>query len=369
MALKKDQAEDTLNPVDLAAGVSNLLHRCVQIQAGERLLLLGESGESSYYDDDLCEIVGREAEKLGVAVRILHTEPVIDSESVSDQVAQEMSTSDAVVLFSRFGDQTRFWPSPGEGRKVMCYTLTKAHLAAPFAMIDHKKMKQMLQILEASIHSASHYRIETPEGTNLAGEIISDGARSPSKAFHVELFPVMIFEPINCCNLSGELVISRFITSTSTRAYEDSVLMVESPVTACVEDSVIASMKGDDQTICRIVQQLERAAQLSGGDPCALHSWHTGINPGTFFEGDPFENLERWGTVAYGSPRYTHIHAAGLDPGDVAYHLMDATIRFDDELFWQEGRFVFLDRPEFESIFTVEERQILNSRYRLEIGL
>ncbi len=357
------------NTADLADGIRNLLLRCVKVKSGQKLLLVGEAGESVYYDAELCVAVKQAADQLGAVTKVLFAEPVVDAMSVSSQVSREMSLSDAVVFFSRLGDQTRFMPSPGEGKKVMCYTLTKAHLAAPFGTLDHEKMTQMLQLLETSIHSASHYQIKTLDGTDLSGEIISDGDRKPSKKFHVDLFPVMIFEAINCRNISGSLTISKFITSTSTRAYDDSVLMIDSPVSARVENSIITSMNGDRQTTCSIVQQLERAAQLSGGDPYALHSWHAGINPGTFFAGNPFDDLEYWGTVAYGSPRHTHIHAAGLDPGDVAYFLMDATIRIDDELFWHDGRFVFLDRPDVKSLFTPKERQVLNSRYRLDIGM
>lgn len=360
---------DSGSAAGLVDGIHNLLIRCVGVKPGQRLLLVSETGEDVYYDAEICVAVKKVADQLGVVTKVLYAEPVADATRVSDQVSREMSLSDAVVFFSRLGDQIRFLPSSVEAGKVMCYTLTKEHLQAPFATLDHGKMTQMLQLIEFSIHSASHYQIETVDGTNLIGEIIADTDIKPSKTFHVDLFPVMIFEPIVCHNLSGNLTISRFITSTSTRAYDDSVLMIDSPVSARVENSIITSMNGNDQTVCRVVHQLERAARFSGGSPYALHSWHTGINPGTFFEGNPYDNLEYWGTVAYGSPRYTHIHATGLDPGDVAYHLMDATIRIDDELFWHDGRFVFLDRPDVKSLFTPEERQVMNSHYRLDIGI
>ena len=354
---------------DLAGGIDNLLKRCVRIKPGQKLLLIGEAGENTYFDGELCMAVKWAADRLGAITVVHYVEPVADASEIPKVVSKDMSSSDAVVFFSRLGDQTRFTASSGQGRKVMCYTLTKAHLKAPFATLDHGKMTQMLDLLETQVRTAARYRIETPDGTDLVGEIMPGENKNPSKKFFVELFPVMIFEPINCHNLSGKLTVSRFVTSTSTRAYDESVLMIESPVTAHVNHSTITALDGDADSVRRVDRQLHRGARLSNGDPYALHSWHTGINPGTFFEGDPFADLEYWGTVAYGSPRYTHIHAAGLDPGDVAYHLMDATIRFDDEFFWQNGRFVFLDHPEVKSLFTPEERQILNSQFRLDIGI
>ncbi len=355
--------------IGLELGVKNLLRNCIKIEPGQKLLIVGETGDDAYYDDSLCSLVQQGAEKIGAISTVLWLQPVKDATALPTILSEQMALADAVVLFSRVGDQTRFTQSPGKGKKVMCYTLTKAHLGAPFASIDHRKMTQILNLLESNLRQSTNYRIQTPDGTDLCGEIIADGERGSSEEFYVELFPVMIFEPIICHNVSGTLTVSRFITSTSTRAYEQSELLIDCAISALVENSKITGMDGDTHTIFRIEQQLERAARLTGGDPFALNSWHTGVNPGTFFQGDPFDNLERWGTVAYGSPRFTHIHGAGHNPGDVAYNLMDATIWFDDKLFWLDGRFVFLERPDVQSMLTPEEQSTLNSRFHLDIGI
>ena len=354
---------------ELDAGIDNLLQRCARIRSGQTLLIIGEAGEHTYFDDDLCRMVQQAADAQGIHTTVEYARPGADASSgFPVQLSRKMASADVTLFFSRLGDQTRFTESPGQGKKVMCYTLTKAHLGAPFATLNHHNMTAMQQLLETRIRNASHYQITTRCGTRLTGQILSDNRKNYRTEFHVELFPTMIFPPINCHRLDGKLTISRFITSTSTRAYADSVLMIESPVTARVENSVIVALDGDSDTVRLIDRQLNRAGALTGGDPYVLHSWHTGINPGTFFEGDPLADLEYWGTVAYGSPRYTHLHAAGRAPGDVAYHLIDATIRFDDELLWHHGRFVFLDTPEIQSLFTPEERRIIHSQYRLDIG-
>lgn len=357
------------NCSDLSRGIDNLLQRCVKIGAGETLLLVGETGEDAYYDTDLCMAVKQAADGLGAVVQLEYARPVADGANIPHAVLDKMIKADATVFFSRLGDQTRFTGSPGTGKKVMCYTLTKAHLGSSFATIDHNKMTQMLELLEAHMLTCDSYRIRTRCGTDLVGEIIANKSSEPTREFHLELFPVMIFEPIRCRNLNGSMTISGFITSTSTRAYENSVLKIDAPVKALVKDSMITSFEGDGITEQQVIRQLEKAAELTGGDPYAMHSWHTGINPGTFYEGTPFDNLEKWGTVAYGSPRYTHFHGAGLEPGDAAYSLMDATIEFDGEPIWQDGRFLFLDKPEVRSLLTPPERAVLNSRYRLDIGI
>lgn len=366
---KSHNLRERFETSNLSKGIENLLHNCVRINAEQKLLLVGEVGESSYYDDDLCVAVNEVAENYGAKTSVIYETPRTNAAEMSAALRQEMHVADVIILFSRLGDQTRFIESPGRGRKIMCYTLTKAHLGASFATIDHRKMTRMLDLLESCIRTSSNYRIQTSEGTDLIGDLIVDRRNAISKKFTVELFPVMIFAPIVCRNVSGKLTVSNFVTSTSTRAYDQSALMLDSAVSVLVEDSKITGFDGDTETVNQLDLQLKRAAKLSGGNPYALNSWHTGINPGTFFACDPFDNLERWGTVAYGSPRYTHIHGAGNHPGDVAYNLMDATIWFDDELFWEDGRFVFLDQPEVQALFNHEEQEVLNSRFRLDIGI
>ncbi len=88
-----------------------------------------------------------------------------------------------------------------------------------------------------------------------------------------------------------------------------------------------------------------------------------------FFDGDPYADLEHWGTVTYGSPRYTHIHASGHDPGDICIQLFDASISFDEGLFWDNGKFVFLDWAEVQSLFDDQHGEVLNSSTLMSIGL
>ena len=79
-------------------------------------------------------------------------------------------------------------------------------------------------------------------------------------------------------------MVSGFLTSSSTHAYDESVLIIESPVTAHANDSAITALEGDKETVRRIDRHLQHAALLSGGEPYALHSWHTGINRGHFLK-------------------------------------------------------------------------------------
>lgn len=355
----------------IEAGARNLLLNCAEVEPGQSILLVGEQSESAYFDPALCDDLAQVARKLGVESRVILAEPVADARQFPQSISDAMLAVDKTIFFSRLGDQVRFLETPGNSKKIMCYTLTRKHLGSPFASVSFKTMKKIHDLLTRKIIGSKNYRIESSDGTRLDSEIIHDpqSAKPAVTEFTLELFPVMIFPPVNFCNLNGQILLRDFLLSSSTREYSDSVLILNSPVMARIENSRFVDFEGDTREIEKVKQQFERAAKITGGDAYALNSWHTGINPYTFFDGDPYADLELWGTVTYGSPRYTHIHAAGNDPGDISIQLFDASISFDDELFWDKGKFVFLDRPEVQSLLDSQERELLNSSVIRDIGL
>ena len=355
----------------LAKGARNLLQNCAGATAGDRVLLVGESGSAPFFDPLLCDDLADVCATLGIDSQVILAQPGADASHFPVAVSEAMQTTDITIFFSRLGDQLRFIESPGASKKIMCYTLDRAHLASDFAGTDYHAMQRLHDHLLAKITASKTYSIEAPNGTSLTAIVPNqvDSGKSPVTEFSLQLFPVMIFPPLHFHRLEGQLVLEHFLLSSSTRAYADSVLYLDSPIKITVEDSQMIAFDGNHQLIGRLRHQLERAASITGGDPYQLNSWHTGINPYTFYQGDPYRDLERWGTVAYGSPRYTHIHAAGNDPGDVSIQLFDASIAFDGEVLWDNGRFNYLDSEEVRDILNPAERKQLNASVRLDIGL
>ena len=355
-------------PDDIEQGVRNLLLNCAKAQAGDRILLVGEEGDRVYFDPAICEAVAQIAERHDMVPEVVMAAPVADASHFPPVVHDAMLRADRTIFFSRLGDQVRFNLPGDQAKAVMTYTLDLGYLAAPFASADFGVMKRVHDALLGLILKARTYRLTGACGTDLTSEMAT-GRDQAVAEFALELFPVMIFPPVICHNMNGTLAIQHFVTSSSTRAYEDSTLVIDHPVHVRVENSRMVDFEGPADLVARLKAQLERAAALTGGDPFRINSWHTGINPNTYFKGDPYADLERWGTVAYGSPRYTHMHVAGNDPGDAALHLMDMTISFDDEIVWEKGKFVFLDKPEIQGMMDASQRALLNASVLHSIGI
>ena len=355
----------------LLNGARNLLQNCAGASAGDRVLLVGEQGPRPFFDPRLCTDLAEVCATLAIEPTIVLAEPGVDANHFPTTVSEAMQATDITIFFSRLGDQIRFLDSPGASKKIMCYTLDRAHLSSAFACTDYHAMQRLHDHLLARIKQSRAYTISAPNGSSLSAVIPEeiDSGQQAMTDFSLQLFPVMIFPPLHFHHLEGQLVLEHFLLSSSTRAYDNSVLPLPTPIRVNIEDSRMIAFDGDRELIVQLRNQLERAASITGGDPYRLNSWHTGINPHTFFHGDPHEDLERWGTVAYGSPRYTHIHAAGNDPGDVSIQLFDASISFDDDTIWDNGRFVYLDSDEIRALLNDSERELLNSSIRLDIGI
>lgn len=354
---------------DLRKGAHNLLCNCAGGKSGDRVLIAGESGPNPYYEPELAQAVGEVAAELGMEPACLPAEPPESATDFPLNVAEAMRDADVSVFLSRLGDRVRFAPLQGKGTKVMCYALTREYLASAFGTTDHTATEAVLALLTEAISGASRYRIRTADGTDLAADLPTGEAEANLIPFSLKLFPTMIFQPVRFRGLNGMLIVSRFVLSSSTRAYDDSVLLVPTPIRVTVEDGLMTEFRGEAETVSAFRSQCERAAALTGGEPYRLNSWHTGVNPFTFYDRDPYADLERWGSVAYGSPRYTHIHAAGREPGDISIQLFDASIGFDDEWLWRDGRFVFLNRPDVRELLDRSGQTHVTSDVCLDIGV
>ena len=358
-----------MDNLDLRRGARNLLCNCAGAAAGDRVLFVGEADQDPYFEPELVEELGRSASELGMKPNcILAMSPASDG-LLPAEVAEAMRDADVTVFLSRIGDRVRFDAAGAEVGRIMCYALNRKYMASGFGTADYRATEAILERLMNRISGASGYRIRTRDGTDLTAELKIGTLQSDLMPFGLKLFPTMIFPPIKFRRLNGVLVIDHFTLSTSTRPYENSVLIIPSPIRASVEDNVITDCDGDTQVVRAFRNQCERAAEITGGDPFRLNSWHTGVNPNTFYDGNPMADLERWGTVAYGSPRYCHIHMAGSDPGDLSVQIFDPSIRFDGDWLWQEGRFVFLDMPEIREILERSGQVHLSSKSCLDIGI
>ena len=333
---------------DLRDGSRSLLLDCVGMRKGDDVLLVGEDHRRAFFDTRVCRVLATAVRELGGSPHIVIVPETEGPEDVPDEVAQAMAEVDHTIFVSRLGDQVRFSEIDGPGTKTMCYLHDTGYLRSPFARVPYGALSEICELLQREIALRQHCRITCPEGTDLAGPVSGDA--TVLEDFSVRQFPVMIVPPIEAGGLSGRLVLSRWLLSTSTHLYDDSLLPLPVPLAVRLEEGRIVAIDGKAEEVDRVRRHFESVASRSGGEAFRIHSWHAGINPTVFFNGRAEDDIEKWADMVFGSPRYTHFHACGTDPGDVSISLFDTTVSFDGEDYWKCGRLAFLDRPEVRDI-------------------
>jgi len=331
-------------------GAVNLIRNCLSARSGQTLLIVGEEGPEAFFDRVLCDQVARVAEEQGIDAQVVIAPVTNTASEISSDLAAAIAQADHTVFFARMADQIRFLGIEGARSMFACYVLEPDLMDDPFTGVDHRFFQSVHDLLVTRIEQSGTFRIQCPDGTDLTGRTRLSPDDGGLGEFAVKPFPIVIFPPVSASGMSGQIALVHPLTSSSTNLYEDSVFVPRNPVMATVENGRLVGFEGEAEEAARMSAHFRRVGAMTGGDPFAINSWHTGINTLTRCAFDPLSDAERWGTAAFGSPRCTHFHACGPEPGDIAINLFDATITFDDVTLWQDGRFVFMERPEVRAL-------------------
>jgi len=345
--------DGTPSPDALRTGAQNLLLGCVGVAPGDQVLVVREDTGAGYYDAAAGDAVAAEARRLGARVHSLWTAaPLAGPEDFPKVVAAAMEQVDHTIFFSRIGDQVRFSSLPGCGTCTMSYALDAGYLASDFCTLPHALMQEVLHSFEAELDRAKEWRITCPLGTDVTGAMAPPAESGEGTTdFTLKLFPLAIFRPISCAAMSGRVMLANWLMATGTHGYEPRTLDLDRPLAAVIEAGRTVAFEGEAALCAKVRDHYARVAEIFAIDPDVVHSWHVGTHPKAYYAGRARDNIDRWGNVAFASPRYLHFHTCGdYAPGEIAWSLIDATVTLDGTPYWQDGRFVFLERADIRAV-------------------
>ena len=335
------------NQARAEAGALNLLQACIGAAAGDRVLVVKSDGGDDY-DPSVADFVSGVAADIGCQAETLMAPALDGPQHFPDSVAEAMQAVDHTVFFARIGDQFRFCETPGHCSKTMTYALNLDLLGSDFCRLPHGLMADVLDRLNKRIAKGGTWHITCPMGTDLEATSAPFEPDSQDGDFTVGLFPIGVFRPLGAGDMAGRLA-TRWISPTLNRVYEPAGFVVDEPVVLEIDGGRITGFAGPEAE--RVEDHYDYVADLFDIDGRNVHSWHAGIHPKTWYDRRVADSLIRWGTVAFNSPRYTHFHTCGdYPPGEISPVLIDATITFDGEPLWQDGRFAFLDRDDMVAL-------------------
>jgi hypothetical protein len=353
---------------DPREGARNLLVNCLKLTAGDRLVMVTEEPGENFYDSDGPSCVAAEVQRLDCQFTEVSLPLVRNPAELPAEARSLIAEASHLVFFSRLGDQVRFTDLPGPGTKTMCYALDIGFLGSSFCRLPHGFMEDLSAVLWQDITAARRWRISCPRGSDLSGKILPE--QTAATDFTVKLFPQPIFPPISCGTASGRLVFGHWLMSTGNSIYEAPNLLLDGFLVAKIEKGRIQGFDGAKDQVIKVQSHFERVGKELNIDPYVVHSWHSGVHPKAYYPSPAQANIERWGAVAFANPRYTHFHSCGdYAPGEIALSLFDASIAFDDQLYWDRGDFSFLKTSRIAALATKHGLALEDLRMNREIGL
>lgn len=356
---------------DPRKGARNLLCNCLNVKSGDTVSIITEDTSHGFYDAFAAQCISEVARELGCLPRKIPC-PLIDGpHDIPETVKSAITESEHVIFQARAGAQIRFASLSGKATKTISYALDIGFLGSRYCTIHQGLMEEILVRFEADLDSTKTWRITCPLGTDVSGiQEIRENPSEPVEDFTLGLFPIPIFRPVLCNTMTGRVVVSRFLMSTANRHYDDSYLILEEPVTVFIEAGRIVDLEGASKTVTKFREHYRRVSSLLKIDGDVVHSWHTGIHPAAFYPLPASVDIDRWGMIAFANPRYTHFHTCGnYAPGEIAWAVFDTTIYLDNQEYWKDGRFVFLDRPEISGLLPQFGYNETIFRQRKDIGI
>ena len=105
--------EITFDMAGARQGALNILRNCAHVAAGDRVLIVGESGGRAFFDPQVCKIVADVATSIGAHAEIVIAPETTGPEAFPASISEAMRQADHTIFFARIGDQARFMELPG----------------------------------------------------------------------------------------------------------------------------------------------------------------------------------------------------------------------------------------------------------------
>ncbi|MGB0867872.1 MAG: hypothetical protein ACPGSC_15275 [Granulosicoccaceae bacterium] len=332
-------------------GALNLLTEAVKLQAGQRIAIVSEDPALGTYDALAPRCVLETARDLGAQAQLI---PVQGAEAthLSLELAQALETFDHVLFMASIGDTLRFSPQQNHAKRTMCYALDIGTLGSAGATVSFQLMREIQKRFEQESGTAQTWHIQCPLGTDLCGtQDVAAIQAGTAPDFSMTRFPVCAPRPTLCSDAEGVVALSHWLLPTGNGNYDDATLDLNAPIFAVIKRGRIVDFQGDKKTARAATRHYQRVASLFNIDPWAVHSWHAGMNPGISYPVSAHGDPSRWGKTAFANPRYLHFHTCGdYAPGEICWSVFDATVTMDQQVYWQDGYFCFLDRADIREL-------------------
>ena len=321
----------------LMEGARNLILNCAELKKDETLVIITEDPKLGWYDTDVTDALVKEVTQMGIKPTLLevgsptnHRDPTIIG---------AVDRHDCTIFLSRIGDQDRFEViTPGK-KTIMCYTRNAEMLASSYGTANYKAFLELKQAVNKILFRADTVRITCDQGTDISGSQKENIKGAVDDDVSVRRFPLGVPRPLDACQMSGYVALSKYLTPTGSKVYDPASIEIKETVIAQIQNGIISEFKGNLKIINKIQQHYKMVSEKFSIQGNNVHSFHAGIHPGCTYRSDARENPDRWANTVFTNPRVLHFHTCGnYSPGEICWMIIDPTVSIDNKNLWEKGR-------------------------------
>ena len=318
------------------AAIENLLFRCAGGRSGQSLLIVHESDEHDYYDQDLHESIADHAKALGFYVEFFPIRFDPEIKAIPEELEKASKSADHTVFLARLADQVRFVQHKTFENWIISYALDQDMLFSDFGVVDYQGFVALKNTINSVMKEAAHITVTCPAGTHFSGNV--KDLEPEQSDVHVKRFPLSIFTPLTTENFEGRIAQNGFLVGTGSQYYTPYACALKNTLFIEFSGHRITDFNGDKADTDAAKRHYEFVAETYDIDPFYIHSWHAGMHPSCSFDQPASASFERWSGAAFGNPRLLHFHTCGkFPPGEISLNLVDPTVTVDGEKIWDAG--------------------------------
>ena len=323
-------------------GATNLLEAAMELTSKDSILIIAEKPEYGVYDGDCTLFIQEAARSIAKTVNLIDVDFQHGLSELPAAAAELFAVSSKVLFQARLGDTLRF--DDLRSNTTVSYAYNLEILGSLFCTTQHGLMEGLLNHLTRTIATSRAWRVATGRGEILSGRA---ALVAPENESSMKRFPICTIPPIDCRQAEGRIQVCRWITDTGHLSYPDSSFALAEDVTVEIKDGRIQAFDGNSRDVYLLQRHYDRVGSALGIDPFIIDSWHCGIHPKCAYRRRPDTDIATWGRQVFANPRYLHIHTCGsYTPGEICLSVTDATVQFDDRVFWNSGELTFYQWPE-----------------------
>lgn len=319
----------------LREGVQNLIQQCAEVKVGDEVLILNEFGK---VDEEIAILIAETVKATGAAYHVMWGASVERGAKALPKILIGAILSSAKII-SNFSLNRALLDEYTRGKTIVQINnvaRTANLMASNHARYHWGMVRAIYSRLEEIFSAARKWRITSPAGTEIAGEIgsgseVADAyfAQEAQASRFIRVFPGEVYTPVGSKGADGKIVVE-YINMRDSQPWEETV-------TLTIRGNKVTKIEGRSRAQ-QFEQIMEANVKAHGDKATLLDSWHGGMNPKARIP--TTDNMSLQGATSGAGLMHFHL---GSQKEPISAGILSHTIELDGRKIYDGGKLLVLD--------------------------